>query len=314
MVWRATPIDFGKDIDPGTLNGKSILITGGTEGIGYDIARVAARHGAYVTITARNKERGLRRQNELVSDGLKAQFIEADVSDWNSQLGAFKAAVAFSPTARVDVVIVNAGLYGSAPFADLLNATDTEDPAPPSTAVLDVNLKGAYYTTALALHFFKKTGQPGDSVKKQLLFIGSIAGYLTQSLLTDYAASKYGVRAIWKSLRFQDEALGFGFRTNLVAPGFIDTPLVTPQMTQELQKMGCPIGTVDEVTAAVVRLLVDESIDGRAVAVAKGAIWDLEDDLAGGDAAKTLHNPEALYKLGGPAGKLIVSYNDYFDD
>jgi 5'-hydroxyaverantin dehydrogenase len=88
--------------------------------------------------------------------------VLCNVSDWNSLLGAFKAALAFSPTGTLDVVVMFTAVDRGIHLVDQIAATDIDvDPSPPRTAELDVNLKGALYTTALALHYFRFPSKGG---------------------------------------------------------------------------------------------------------------------------------------------------------
>lgn len=272
-----------------------------------------------MTITDISADRGEESQNKLTSLGYKVQFVHSDVTSWSSLQGAFKSAIEFSPNASLDIIIVNAGITATSildsAFPTSINEGD--DLPEPSTATLDVNLKGAYYTSVLALHYLKKTPKDAeanaDRGKKQIVFMGSMAGYGAFPLTTDYVVSKYGVRAIWKSLLFQDDNLGFGLRTNLIAPGYIDTPLLKGRGAG-MKETGWPVGSVKNVTDAVIRVLVDDSIDGRAVAVCQGEIWDLRDDPSGGDSASTLGQLKYMEQVAGPHAKAMFRYDDYFKD
>jgi len=126
------------------------------------------------------------------------------VTDYQSQLDAFKAARAFSNTGSVDIVIPCAGVSENS-FRETLKAAsaddqDLENPPLPTTAVFDVNLKGVYYTTYLAYHFFRVDSQsktPSGTIDKQIVFISSLAGYRPLQLNPGYNGAKYGVRGIW---------------------------------------------------------------------------------------------------------------------
>jgi NAD(P)-dependent dehydrogenase (short-subunit alcohol dehydrogenase family) len=121
--------------------------------------------------------------------------VLCDVSEWNCLLGAFKAALALSPTATF--VGVNRGTHS----VDQIGATDMDaDPSPLRTAELDVNLKGALYSVALALHYFhlpskgrKDSPQEED---KSLIFVSSLAGYIDDRHNSVYTASKFGMRGL----------------------------------------------------------------------------------------------------------------------
>lgn len=107
-------------------------------------------------------------------------------------------------TGSVDIVIPCAGVSEKS-FRETLKAAgadgqDCEDPPPPTTAVFDVNLRGVYYTTYLAYHFFRVDSQcntPNRIIDKQIIFISSLAGYRPLQLNPGYNGAKYGVRGIW---------------------------------------------------------------------------------------------------------------------
>ena len=185
-------------------------------------------------------------------------------------------------------MLTSAGVAGKDAQSWLEEASKTPDADPPTprTTIIDVNLIGLYYSTHLALHYFKQTSKPGDEGSKHLIYISSLAGYIPINGLLDYNASKYGVRGMFKALRHNDTILGDSrprFRLNLVAPTFISTPM-TNHAQSELTAIGIEFGKVEDVVAGVVRLACDESISGRAIAIAAGKNeagdrnFDLNDD------------------------------------
>lgn len=102
------PIDFGKPIETRVLKGKSVLVTGGASGLGALIATAFAEHGARVTIADVNESQG----QDLAATNGNLSFVRTDVTDWSSQVRAFKVAIAFSGDNSVDVVIAGAGIPG----------------------------------------------------------------------------------------------------------------------------------------------------------------------------------------------------------
>jgi 5'-hydroxyaverantin dehydrogenase len=229
---------------------------------------------------------------------LSVQFTKTDTTSFASQLAGFKAAVAFSPNSTLDIVLASAGLTGTGVHAWLAQASQNADadPSPPSITTLDVNLTGVFYSTHLALHYFKKTAKTGSLSSKQLILISSLAGYAPIDKVADYNASKFGVRGMWKAIRHSTTILGDDappFRTNLVAPTFIRTNM-TQTIEPGLQSMGISLGEVEDVTAGVMRLACDETISGRAIAIAARGKevgdrnFDLEDDWEGLDGGREL--------------------------
>ena len=103
----------------GELEGKSMLVTGGTSGVGLAIACAAARRGATVTVTGRSEERGLRAQERLKAIASASSFIQCDSGVYADTARAVAEAAAVS--GRLDIV-VSAGAEGAVkptPFAEM---------------------------------------------------------------------------------------------------------------------------------------------------------------------------------------------------
>lgn len=182
------------------------------------------------------------------------------MSDWNSQVNAFKSAVKQSPKHRLDLVIPCAGTPGI-PIPLHENVSLDKDPPAPSKDTLDVTLMGVYYSTCLALHYFRlpSTGEVRPP-KQHILFIGSLAGYLEIPPVADYNAAKFGVRGLWKCIR--KEVRDMGIRTNLIAPTFMPTVAIQ-QVATKLEERGTKLGKVEDVAGAALRLSCADDIDGE---------------------------------------------------
>ena len=106
-----------------------------------------------------------------------------------------------SPNIGLDAVIPCAGLAGNA-LPLVKSVSLDEDPPPPTLNTFDINLIGVYYSTLLALHYFRlPVPEANPAIKKQILFIGSVGGYLEIPPMADYTAVKFGVRGLWKTIR-----------------------------------------------------------------------------------------------------------------
>jgi NAD(P)-dependent dehydrogenase (short-subunit alcohol dehydrogenase family) len=194
-------------------------------------------------------------------------------------------------------------LHGNNVGTDWLDISSSSDPEPPTTRTIDVNLTGLFYSAHLALYFFKKTSESGSQPaitstpsSKQLILVSSLAGYIPLHQSADYAASKFGVRGLWKSLRYSTSILGTdapSFRTNLICPTFIRTGMISGSEDGLIQ-IGIELGEVEDVAAGVMRAACDEDISGRAIAIAsrsQGGVvgdrnYDLGDDWEGLNAGK----------------------------
>ncbi|KAL2867502.1 Alpha/Beta hydrolase protein [Aspergillus lucknowensis] len=237
--------------DLATLKGKSALITGGASGLGLATAQCWADAGVYVTIA--DIQPPLQQSDTtspILSDPSQVHYVYCDVTSWDSQVAAFKAALAFSPTGSLDLVAAFAGtaLAPGNQVDHVLAAGPPSlerDPPQPTVSIrnIEVNLIGSYYTSWLGLYYLRiPASQPKmtsesesepktktatqQSTDKSLLFCASIAAYMDSPKASTYPASKFGVRGLFRSTRAQTRQLGV--RCNLLAPWFVDTPLVAP--------------------------------------------------------------------------------------
>ncbi|KAK6440975.1 hypothetical protein LTR95_002798 [Oleoguttula sp. CCFEE 5521] len=233
-------IDFTQPIDYAAFKDRVVLITGGASGIGEGVARALASHGALVSIVDFNAELGEALAEELTSQGHKAKSFKCDTTDWSQQAAAFKETVAWG-SGRLDIVIPSAGLGGTSLKAELEKATTADVPVQPDLRVLNVNLKAVYFTTSLALHYFRHLS---PSPAPQLCLISSLAGYLGLPFAADYCAAKFGVRGLWKTLRTDGGAREMGgCQVNLIAPTYIRTPM-TAAFSDRLEASGVRVGVV----------------------------------------------------------------------
>ena len=127
-----------------SIKGKSVIVTGGSKGIGRGIAKVFAAQGANVMIAARGKEAGEAAVADLRAKGGSAEFASCDVSDWDSVRAMVeKTAATFG---GVDILCANAGIFPQKKMVDL-------DPAE-WDHVMATNLKSAFLSVkACILHF-----------------------------------------------------------------------------------------------------------------------------------------------------------------
>jgi 5'-hydroxyaverantin dehydrogenase len=198
---------------------------------------------------------------ELIPDTCRVKFIQTDTTSWESQLAAFKVTLAWT-SSRLDIVIPNAGVGGVLNKASFSGLSPLDDPPKPPILPIEVNLNGVYYTAMLAVHYFNARTSD-DKFKPQLCFVSSLAGYSDLPFSSDYAAAKWGVRGIWRSLRGERGVNGLGgTQTNLIAPTYIRTAM-TAGFLQSLVDAGVKVGEVEDVAQAILRAIVDEGVDGK---------------------------------------------------
>lgn len=286
IVNQSLPVDPNSPIDTSTLAGKTILLTGGSSGLGAGFARRWASHGANLIIGDINDEAGtalvaelrtIRRTGHADDDQSKNHhFIHVDVTDWASQVHLFQEAVRLSPTGGLDAVVSSAGVSdkeGAITGRGFENPAglDQPNPPPPSLKCIEVNLIGTMYTAHLALFWLQKNGTTGEGQgqggerDRHLLLIGSSAGLSTLPGVPEYITSKHGVTGLFRSLRFLSYRQGI--RVNMLCPYFVDTPILPNRALAMLAGLGT--ASMDDTIDAATRFMVTGpvKISGRALLV-----------------------------------------------
>lgn len=189
------------------IEGKVVLITGGSTGIGAVTARLLAERGAKVAIAARRKDR----LDEVVADiaavGGTARSYALDVTDKSAVQSVVAAIIA--DFGRLDVLINNAGLMPIRPMAEV--NTDEWD------QMIDVNLKGTLYGIAAALPGFLEQGSG------HIINLSSVAGIKVFAPGgTVYSGTKFAVSAISEGLRHE---VGEKVRVTSIEPGAVESDL-----------------------------------------------------------------------------------------
>lgn len=194
------------------LNGKVVMVTGASSGIGRAIALRAAEHGARAVIvsdvTETPREGGEPTAEAIKALGVPACFIKTDVSKRAENDALVAAAVEFG---GVDVFVANAGIT--------LRTDGAEVPEEDYRRLMAVNLDGVLFGAQAAARQMKAKGKAGS-----IVLMASMGGIAGAGITVAYSASKGGVVLMAKSLA---DALGpDGIRVNAVAPGTIDTVLL----------------------------------------------------------------------------------------
>jgi NADP-dependent 3-hydroxy acid dehydrogenase YdfG len=191
----------------GSLDGRKVLITGASSGIGEATAVAMAGEGAAVALGARRKDRLEAILARIESDGGTAVAIEADVADEGQARSLVETAA--KELSGLDCLVNNAGvmLLGPVQGADLDEWR----------RMVDVNLLGLLYCTHAALPAIRDGGG-GDVVN-----ISSVAGRTARLGMAVYNMTKWGVVGFSEALR--QEAKHIGVRVTCVEPGFVATEL-----------------------------------------------------------------------------------------
>jgi 3-oxoacyl-[acyl-carrier protein] reductase len=239
------------------LRGKSVLVTGGSGGIGSACARAFAAEGCRVVV---HYHRGRERAEAVAAELPEASIAGADLTD-EAQVEAL-----FEQTGPLDVCAAVAGVWPSedVPVRDL--------PLERWRATLDANLTATFLT---ARGFLRRTRGDGS-----LVLVGSTAGLFGEAGHADYAAAKSAIlHGLLLSLKNEVVRLAPGARVNAVAPGWTESPMTRGLVDEErvsaisrtmaLRKVARP----EDVAAQVVALaspVVSAHVTGQIVTVAGG--------------------------------------------
>ena len=190
------------------IEGKVVVITGASSGLGEATARLLSAQGAIVVLGARRRDRIQSLADELTGNGGKALAIATDVTHADQVQRLVDTAV--QTYGRIDVMINNAGLMPHSPL-ERLKLDDWNQ-------MIDVNLKGVLYGIAAALPYMKQQ-KAGHFIN-----VSSVAGHKVRPGGVVYAATKHAVLALSEGLRM--EVKPYNIRTTVISPGAVATELL----------------------------------------------------------------------------------------
>ena len=198
------------------LNGKTILVTGASSGIGEATARHLAARGASVLLGARRTDRLAIIAHDIRKAGGSAAFKTLDVTDLADMQAFVDTAV--KEFGKVDVIVNNAGLMPLSPL-DSLKIDEWN-------RMIDVNIRGVLHGIAAGLPLMKHQGFG------QFVNVGSIASHAVWPTTAVYSATKYAVLAISEGLRQENNNI----RVTVVSPGATESELaetITHESTRD---------------------------------------------------------------------------------
>ena len=215
---------------------KTVIITGGSEGVGAAAARKFADAGANLMLVARNR-RNLEAIAAELRDKTRVEIFAMDVSDADACVDVFKKAE--FEFGRVDILVNNAGFHQRGPA----ESVSTEDHG----KMVDVNLKAPIMLSRIALPYLRERGAGA------IINVGSLAGRSPLPNQATYSASKAGLRTFTYAMF--EELRGSGIKMGLVSPGPIDTGFIMSNLDVVADMtLSQPISTADEVAQAVLDL------------------------------------------------------------
>ncbi|MDJ0750069.1 MAG: SDR family NAD(P)-dependent oxidoreductase [Woeseiaceae bacterium] len=235
---------------------KSVIITGGSEGVGAAAARLFAEAGANLMLVARSKK-NLEATAETLRDKTRVEIFPMDVSDAESCADLFKKTQ--FEFGRVDVLVNNAGYHARGLVKDV--------PAADLGRIIDVNLKAPIVLSRLAVPFMQEAG--GGAIVN----VASLHGRLASVGATTYSASKFGLRIF--SLAMHEEMRGSGIKIAVVSPGPIDTGFIMENLDDvDDIVFSQPMSTADDVAQAILDLC-GNNIREQAMPVSSGILTTL---------------------------------------
>lgn len=190
------------------IEGKVIVITGASSGLGEATARLLALNGASLVLAARREDRIQVLADELKKTNGKIIAVKTDVTQCDQVQRLVDTAV--NKFGQVDVIINNAGVM---PLS-LLEKCEVKE----WDQMIDINIKGVLYGIAAVLPYMKsrKSGH--------IINVASTAGHRVMPTSSVYSATKYAVRVLSEGLR--QEVTPYNIRTTIISPGAISTGLL----------------------------------------------------------------------------------------
>lgn len=249
----------------GLLEGKVVLVTGGTSGIGEASAKLFAREGAKVALTGRRAVEGNAVVSAIEAEGGSALFVQADLARIDTIPTIVEQVVA--RFGRLDGAFNNAGVSGGGPITDIDEAEWDR--------LVDTNLKAAFFSLKAEAAQMKKQGGGGS-----IVFNGSVLANIAAPGTNIYSASKGGVVSLARAAAVELGPLGI--RVNSVNPSITRTPMTSSLIVAGPDGVdthpyagGNPLGRLaepEEVAKAALFMLSDLAsyVNGQALVVDGG--------------------------------------------
>ena len=249
------------------LEGKTVLITGGSQGIGQGVAFRLAEEGADIVIDyVGSSQPADATVAQIQKRGRRALAVEADISSVDQIHSMMKQAV--DSFGGVDILINNAGVEK---HASIWEATEHD-----YDLVLTINLKGAFFATQAFVQHRMAVKKPG-----KIINVSSVHEELPFPHFTSYCASKGGMKMMMRNLSI--ELAPYGITVNNIAPGAIETPINTALLNDPAKLnallSNIPLGRLGQVNdvggvAAFLASADADYITGATIVVDGGLTWN----------------------------------------
>ena len=186
---------------------KSVVITGANRGIGLDTTITFAKAGYQVYATMRNPDRALNLKQRIMDESLSVKMLKMDVNSDESVKDAMERI--HKESGGVDVLVNNAGIERHGSIEEM--------PLSEFKEVMETNYFGVIRCVKAVLPFMRR------SKSGYIINIASVAGHISNTPLTSYAASKFALEALSEGLA--QEVKPFNIRVSVVEPGIINTDM-----------------------------------------------------------------------------------------
>jgi len=223
------------------FDGKTVIVTGASSGIGASAARMFAAEGANVVLAARSASVLDHVVAEIAAEGGVAMAVPTDVADHAACANLLESAQAKFNS--IHVLVNNAGYNFRGPVE--------EAPSAELARIIDVNLRAPVVLTRLALPYLRRSG------KAAIVNVTSIAGRIPLPYEATYSATKFGLRAFTFALA--EELESTGITVSCVSPGPVETGFLLDDVEEVPDLVfSQPMSTADEIAA----LVLDSAHDG----------------------------------------------------
>lgn len=244
-------MSFLEQVPKYDLTGKTAVVTGSGQGIGFEVAGVLAAAGANVVIADLKQEICDEAVKKLEAEGLRALGVATNVASGESVAQMVDTAV--KRFGSLDILVNNAGV--TVPESPIFDVTEKD-----WDFVHNVDLKGLYFTSQVVAKKMKELEKGGRIVN-----LCSAAGIMTPKYVSVYGAAKAGVAHLTKIM--SKEWARWGIHVNAVAPGYVNTDMIKGMLEDEKNASvvlkSIPMRRYGEVkdVAGVILFLVTEASD-----------------------------------------------------
>lgn len=220
---------------------KTVVITGAASGLGKGMAEKFAAQGYAVAILDRDHDKAIHVAVELSQQyNIKAQGIFVDIAEPQAVTEAFEQIE--SEFKKVDILVNNAGIQTISPLTEF-NFVDWQ-------RMINIHINGNFLMTQTAMKKMQQSKQGGS-----IVFIGSIYSLFAALNKSAYVTAKHALVGLMRAVA--KEGAAFNIRSNLVAPGFVKTPLVEKQIPEQAQTLGISEKEVME------RIMLGQTMDAK---------------------------------------------------